>query len=377
MQVQGYGWFGKKVLVTGASGFKGSWLAATLAELGASVYGVTRRRVHPLSAFTLLGVKDRIVGVDADVSDRQHVYDLLNTIEPDVIFHLGAVATVPVALRDPRRTYEVNTFGTLNLLEGCRRLQIGGALIVCSTDHVFGDREEIPEHGYKETADVHFSGPYDTSKAAMELIVRSFDRTYANPRNDTLAKLRTAVGITRCANVFGKGDVAFRRVIPNFVESAMRSRQIPLSFRMNGRQFIYVTDAIEGYVRFASKIAGNESRQPCQIGHFAIQKYAGSDRPFIRLESLANEVAAVTGAKVVQKDPGGDWAPNENREQALNCEATNTLLAWAPRRTLTEGLTELPAWFSAAQGHDTASLEKLASRELIRTTELLTSDGAA
>lgn len=362
MEVLGYEWQGKKVLVTGASGFKGSWLSSALSELGASVYGVTRRRLYPHSAYNLLGVKDRIVAVDADVSDKQAVYDLLNSVEPDVIFHLGAVATVPIALRDPRRTFEVNTFGTLNILEGCRRLQIGSALVICSTDHVFGDRE-LPDKGYSETADVHFSGPYDTSKAAMELIVRSFDKTYADPENGQ-ARLRVPVGISRCANVFGMGDVAFRRVVPNFVGSAVQKGIVPLNYRKNGRQFIYVTDAIEGYIRFASALASRTERQPCTIGHFAIRDYPDPKHPFIRLEQLAELVAGIAKAKVVPTDPQGDWAPKENREQALNCAETFGTLNWQPRRLLPDGIERLLPWFKAISADDTVKMAKLAREEL-------------
>lgn len=371
MNTTRFDWSGKKVLVTGASGFKGSWLASALIELGARVYGVTRRRVHPHSAFKVLSVADRVVSVDADISDRQQVYDLLNTVEPDVIFHLGAIATVPVALRDPRRTYEVNTFGTLNLLEGCRRLNIGTALVVCSTDHVFGTDHPLPPGGFDEQSDVHFAGPYDTSKAAMELIVRSYDRTYATPQQGPLTSLRAGIGITRCANVFGKGDVAFRRVIPNFVRCATLEGSVPLSHTENGRQFIYVTDAIEGYIRFAAHVASLNPRQDCKIAHFAITQYEGTADPFVRLKDLANQVAAVTGA-TVRRDPlAAPFAANENQVQALNCERTYETLAWRPRTSMQSGLARLPDWFRAVDRRDARELERLAAIDLRELLESL------
>jgi CDP-glucose 4,6-dehydratase len=173
MNVMGFEWQDRKVLVTGASGFKGSWLCAALLELGARVYGTVRNQKNPDAAFEALGLDDRVVKVSADVSDRQAVYDMVNTVEPDVVFHLAAKALVPVALRDPRRALDVNIMGTLNLIEACRKLKVCTRLLVCSTDHVFGnvDPADLPERGFDERSRVSYGGPYDTSKAAMELMV--------------------------------------------------------------------------------------------------------------------------------------------------------------------------------------------------------------
>src|SRR5579859_8108191 len=113
-------WRGKKVLITGASGFKGAYLCAAAVELGARVYAMCRNHINPTSAFALLGLETAVTTVNADITDRQAVYDMINTIEPDLIIHLAAKALVRVGLRDPYRTLDVNIMGTLNLIEGCR-----------------------------------------------------------------------------------------------------------------------------------------------------------------------------------------------------------------------------------------------------------------
>ena len=157
----GFDWNGRKVLVTGASGFKGSWLCAALMGLGARVYGTISNHRHPLSAFEMLGIDDRVARIAADVSNRQQVYDLLNSVEPDVVFHLAAKALVPVSLRDPRRTFEVNFEGTLNIIQACRTLRLCKRLLICSTDHVFGsiEPEELPPGGFDERSRVSYGGP--------------------------------------------------------------------------------------------------------------------------------------------------------------------------------------------------------------------------
>jgi len=248
-----FNWQGQKVLVTGASGFKGSWLCGILVNLGAEVYGTVRNRIHPESPYELLDLHDEIVEASADISDRQQVFDLINSIQPTVIFHLAAKAIVPVALSDPRRAFEVNVLGTVNILEACRTLRrpnrrVCERLLICSTDHVFGhvDPAALPARGFDERTRVSYGGPYDTSKAAMELMVRSYHYSF-------WAEL-PAVGITRCANVFGLGDTNARRVIPYFISSAKDTGKVDLQYNLNGRQFIYVTDAIVGYIKAAASL---------------------------------------------------------------------------------------------------------------------------
>src|SRR5580658_355774 len=153
MIVNGYEWEGRKVLVTGIGGFKGSWLSAYLLRLGAAVYGTGGSQSNPLSVYNLLDLDKRVVRADLDICKRQAVSDLLNSIQPEVIFHLAAKALVPAGLRDPLRTFDVNVMGTLNLVESCRELKVCERFVVVSTDHVFGNfpLEEFPSHGFVET----------------------------------------------------------------------------------------------------------------------------------------------------------------------------------------------------------------------------------
>ena len=343
---------GKPVLVTGASGFKGSWLCAALLRLGAQVYGTVTSRTHPRSAWSHLDMMSEIVRVQCDVSDRQATYDMLNTIAPNTVFHLAAKALVPVSLRDPRRTYEVNVTGTMNILEACRKLGVVQRLIICSTDHVFGSVDPLafPAEGYREKARVSYGGPYDTSKSAMELIVRSYHKSYWTEL--------PGIAITRCANVFGLGDVNLRRVIPLFVSAAASGKTIPLRYRNNGRQFIHVSDAIAGYLRAAESIdegwAENKSvsafprdRKPfTPTYHFAIESYAPDSRvPYVTMKDLADWIARLLETTVEETDDCVDLAPNENPVQGLNCEDTRNVLGWAPRKNFDTAIRELAEWF--------------------------------
>jgi CDP-glucose 4,6-dehydratase len=130
MQVNGFEWKGKKLFVTGASGFKGAWACAAGIALGARVYATRRNHIHPRSAFELFDLKRQVTSVTVDISDHQALQDAINTHEPDVILHMAAKALVPVGLRDPRRALEVNIMGTANLIEACRLVHVCNRLLI-------------------------------------------------------------------------------------------------------------------------------------------------------------------------------------------------------------------------------------------------------
>jgi CDP-glucose 4,6-dehydratase len=368
MKVNGFEWKGKKVLVTGATGFKGAWACAAALALGARVHATRRNHIHPASAFALFGLEDQVTSASVDISDRQDVYDLINTAEPDLILHMAAKALVPVGLRDPRRALDVNIMGTANLIEACRRIHVCNRLLICSTDHVFGNvkPDDLPPNGFDERDRVSYGGPYDTSKAAMELVVRMYHSTYWGTV--------PAIGITRCANVFGFGDTNPRRVVPLFVTSAMSDKNIPLRYRLNGRQFIYVTDAIAGYFRAVSSLGEPGDVKPAERSpftptyHFAIEKYPGTDKPYIEMKALAELTGRLFDAPVTEVQCV-DYAPNENRIQALSCQSTRAELGWRTEVPLADGLRRLGEWYAASG--DTAALRRLMQDDLKALTSSL------
>lgn len=349
MQVTKFGWKDVPVLITGASGYKGSWLAYTLYQLGARVYGTVAAQNDPRAPYNLLHIGTHITALNIDISEKQQVFDMINSIEPHFIFHLAAKAIVSSSLRDPARTFNVNINGALNILEACRQLGITKNVVICSTDHVFGSHthDELPKDGFDERARVTYGGPYDTSKAAMELVARSYYYTYW----DQLP----SVCITRAANVFGGGDTHRNRVIPAFVRSAIQDGVIRVTYRENGRQFIHITDAVAGYIRAASAAddgdAGQkrgknrpENRTPfTPIYHFAIQDHGGTNCNFIRLHELATMVSSIFNAKI-DDEGAAAYAPNENKVQAINCDNTIKALQWRPTYTMKEGIEEVGRW---------------------------------
>ncbi len=364
MQILGYQWNGRKVLVTGASGFKGSWLCAALVHLGARVHGTVQRAKCAQAAYSVLRLEQKIVSHSVDVTDAAATHNLVKSVEPEVIFHLAAVSNVPAAIADPRKAYEVNFLGTLNVLEACRHTKSCKRLIYCSSDHVFGSGHDLPARGREETSRLHYGGPYDTSKTVAELVVRSHHQSY-------WAEL-PAIAITRAANVIGFGDVNQRRVAPEFVRSALTEKKICIQTPGTGRQFIHVTDSTAGYLRAASwldeesdaKLAGlrPDSREPfTPTFHFAIEKFEGTEKPYITIGLLAEQVARQFRA-TVDRSKVVECRTNENKFQALNCDRTRELLAWRVRKPLGEALKELGEYQLAA--NSPPRLDQLLERDL-------------
>jgi nucleoside-diphosphate-sugar epimerase len=188
-------------------------------------------------------------------------------------------------------------------------------------------------------------GPYEASKAAMEYAVRSFDKRYLEWK----AGGQPTMVITCCANCYGPGDMTYRRVIPRFLKSALNKGRIDLICRKNGRQFIHICDAVAGYILAASQ-ARQIARDHPPVFHFAIDEYTvdGSRQRWISMKQLAVEVKSAVGKHVLIDDRyADDWAPNENRIQALNCDRTKKELGWKPKWELCRGIEELKQWYSA------------------------------
>lgn len=365
MKVNNFDWTGVRVLVTGASGFKGAWLCAALLEMGANVYGTVRNKRHPFSSYRILEVDQRIGKIGTDITNKHQVRDLINSVKPDVIFHLAAKALVQVSNRDPGPTYEANLLGTMYIIEACRELRIGKKLIIISTDHVFGvvPEKEFPASGFKEDHPIRWGDPYGTSKVNMENMVRSQQKTYGS-------KLPN-MSISRAANVYGMGDINLNRVIPFFISSALKEGNIPLRYRLPGRQFIHITDVIAGYIKLASTKIENKSNPGVDgskdfqtpVFHFGTSCYPGSIKVYIQIEHLGRIIASLFKAKLVETPDCKDFPSDENPFQGLNCNYTMKRLNWQPRKPLEEGLLELGKWYSC-QNQKRTLLQKLVEKDV-------------
>jgi CDP-glucose 4,6-dehydratase len=314
-------WQGRRVFVTGATGFLGSWMVLELRRRGAFVIGLMRD----------LPAKPSIIGSelsrpDFSVIGRLEDYDCLlrgvNEYEVETVFHLAAQPIVGTALRDPRGTFEANIRGTWNLLEACRQISTVKRIIIASSDKAYGRADRLP---YDESMPLLGRHPYDLSKSCADMIAQGYHATYQLP-----------VCITRCANFFGGGDLNFSRIVPGTVK-LVHYGQAPV-LRSDGqmiRDYIYIRDVVEGYLRLAEKMYRSELwgrafnlslETPLSVIEITERILDLMGRPDLR-PIILNEAKA------------------EIPEQHLSAARAREELNCRPARTLAQALTETISWY--------------------------------
>lgn len=312
-----------RVLVTGAHGLLGGWLVKGLLAAGAHV--VTIRRDEPaLSTLDMLGVADRVDTVHGDICTDGLVERTLNEYEVESVFHLAAQTQVGAANRSPISTFETNVRGTWLVLEACRR---HGAerVIVASSDKAYGRQPELP---YREDQPLRALYPYDVSKAACDMLARSYWQTFSLP-----------VAVTRFANLYGGGDPNRARLVPEAVCGALAHRRPVI--RSDGspeRDFLYVEDAVRAYLAIWTALEGGGS---------AGEAYnAGGGRPH-RVGDVVELIYRLAGTDV-EPDIRGEGTPHgEIDRQWVDSTKLSELTGWKPEVSLEEGLRRTLDWYRA------------------------------
>ena len=309
------------MFVTGAYGLLGSWLAKALAGRGARVTVLKRDEVSA-SALVLEGTERLVNVVHGDVLDAALVERALGEYEVDTVFHLAAQTIVGIANRSPIPTFETNIRGTWTMLEACRRAGVKRT-IVASSDKAYGAHDELP---YRESLPLRPTFPYDVSKAAADLVARSYWHTFGLP-----------VAVTRFANLYGGGDFNLSRLVPEAVLAAIDARRPVI--RSDGtpeRDFLYVEDAVEAYLAVCDLLDdGRGAGQAFNAG-------AGRPRAVLQVVELICELAG-TG---VTPDVRGSGTPaGEISRQWVDGAKLRDLTGWAPRVALKEGLRRTIAWY--------------------------------
>jgi CDP-glucose 4,6-dehydratase len=314
-------WEDKSVLVTGASGFIGSWLSKKLIRFGARVTALVR----DWNSETTLFSKDDLRKMDlvfGKLEDYWLVERILNEYEIDTVFHLGAQTLVEIAFRSPLQTFESNIRGTYNLLEACRRQgRMVQRILVASSDKAYGESEVLP---YVETMPLKGRTPYDVSKSCTDLIALSYSSSYQMP-----------IVIARCGNVYGGGDLHWSRIIPGTIRNILLGE--PPLIRSNGqliRDYLYVQDAVKAYLLMAMNA---DHENVCgEAFNF------GPEQPSTVLE-IVEMLQKMMGSSVKPIILNG--ASTEIRNQFLDSSKAFQVLGWSPEYSLTEGISETIKWY--------------------------------
>jgi CDP-glucose 4,6-dehydratase len=321
LAVNGKFWGDRPTLVTGATGLVGGWLVRSLLEAGADVVCLVRDWV-PQSELWQSGMVDRVKVARGDVRDQQCLERILGEYEVDTVMHLAAQTIVPIANRNPVSTFETNIGGTWALLEACRRSPRTQQVVVASSDKAYGDQELLP---YGEDTPLHGQHPYDVSKSCADLISLTYAKSYGLP-----------VGITRCGNFYGGGDLNWNRIVPGTIRSAVRGeRPVIRSDGQYVRDYFYVEDGAAAYMLLAERMAEDPSLRG--------EAFNFSNEIQVTVLDIAKRTLDAIGSEL-ELDVRNE-ASNEIRHQYLSAEKARRLLGWKPLFDLDEGLRRTVAWY--------------------------------
>ncbi len=317
----------RKVLITGHSGFKGSWLAHWLCKLSADVVGLSLPKEADPSHFDLLQMDLR--DHRGDIRNLDVVSNIVQTHQPEIVFHLAAQPLVRKSYSDPLETWSTNTMGTANVLEACRRVESVRAIVVITTDKCYHNKEHL--WGYRETDPLGGYDPYSASKAAAELVVASFRQSFFSQPGMAL------VASARAGNVIGGGDWSLDRLIPDAVRACNEHRSLEIRSPHSTRPWQHVLDSLSGYLLLGAKLLAGEKS-------FAEAWNFGPGAEGNRTVSSVLEA-------MQQHWPELSWhlaslpQPHEATLLQLDCTKARHLLGWTPVWSLETTVQMTVDWY--------------------------------
>ena len=314
-------WKDRPVLLTGATGLVGSWLARRLMEAGADVVCLVRDWV-PQCELVRGGIIEHMKVVRGDIRHRDTIERAIGEFEVDTVIHLAAQTIVGIANRNPLSTFESNIQGTWNLLEACRRAPAVKSIVVASSDKAYGDQEILP---YGEDTPLQGRHPYDVSKSCADLIAQAYAKTYGLP-----------VAVTRCGNFYGGGDLNWNRIVPGTIRSVLRGeRPVIRSDGQYVRDYFYVEDGAAAYMLLAEKLY-------CRPDFHGLAFNFSLELQITVLELVERILKAMnSGLEPLVLNE----ASNEIRRQFLSAERARVMLQWSPLFTLDEGIAHTIPWY--------------------------------
>jgi CDP-glucose 4,6-dehydratase len=330
----GFGYFaGKRVVVTGDTGFIGSWLSLWLAELGAEVTGVALPAKSHNVLFDNLAAAKLINHIDCDIRDLETTCHVIRAARPEIVFHLAAQALVRLSYSDPQLTFATNVLGSVNLLEAVRGCKSVGSLVYITSDKCYQNKEWL--WGYRENDELGGHDPYSASKACAELAFRAYSDSFLCKRDGLGA------ASTRAGNVIGGGDRSADRIIPDTIAALEAGKPIVLRNPSSTRPWQHVLDPLCGYLMLATALAHDPKA-------FSGAWNFGPDERSIRtVEDVARvAVTAWGGGDIVHRSDSN--APHEATLLFLSSDKARRLLGWQARWDFVRAVSATIDWYRAA-----------------------------
>jgi CDP-glucose 4,6-dehydratase len=327
-------WQGKRVFITGHTGFKGSWLCEILAKAGADVTGYALVPPTDPDLFTLGGIADKITHVIGDIRDKDRLFAAYQQAQPEIVFHLAAQPLVRESYQNPHLTYETNVMGTVNLLE-CLRLCSGArSFLNVTTDKVYRNNEW--EWGYRETDTLDGFDPYSNSKSCSELVTHSYKRAF-------FASGNVAISTARAGNVIGGGDFAADRLVPDCVRAAMKKETITIRNPHATRPFQHVLEPLFAYLMIAE-------RQYSEAGLAGSYNVGPDESDCLTAGALADLFCAAWGEGLGWVKVHTAEAPHEAGLLKLDCSRLKAVFGWSPRWDIAAAVQKTVEWTKACAG---------------------------
>ena len=321
---------GKKVLVTGHTGFKGSWLCRLLLNLGAEVTGYALEPPTEPDLFHLVDVESQMRSVTGDIRDLEKLNQVFAEAQPEIVLHLAAQPIVRESYKNPVYTYETNVMGTVNILEAVRQCRSVKSFLNVTTDKVYRNNEW--EWGYRETDELDGYDPYSNSKSCSELVTHSYEKSFLN-------ELGIAVSTARAGNVIGGGDFAADRIVPDCVRAVSKGQKIAVRNPHSTRPYQHVLEPLAAYLMVAK-------------AQYEDGKYAGyynvgpDDKDCVTTGELVDMFCSAWGNGLSWENKS-DGGPHEANFLKLDCSKIRSTFGWKPHWQVAQAVKETAVWYQA------------------------------
>ena len=325
---------GKKVFITGHTGFKGTWLSRILILAGAQVTGYSLAPPTNPSIFEQTNTASQMNSIIGDIRDGAKLKEAMQNAKPDIVLHLAAQPIVRTSYKDPVGTYETNVMGTVNILEAVRATPSVKSFVNITTDKVYLNKEWA--WGYRENEELCGYDPYSNSKSCSELVTYSYRNSFFNGQNSP------AISTARSGNVIGGGDYATDRIIPDCIRAVEASKEIILRNPNSTRPYQHVLECLSGYLLLAKK-------------QYEDKRFTGSynfgpdDESCVTTGELASLFCDSWGTGASWKNISEANAPHEANFLKLDCSKSKTVLGWKPHWGIKTAIEKIVEWEKAVQ----------------------------
>lgn len=324
---------GKKVLVTGHTGFKGSWLSIWLLKLGAEVIGVSQEPNTEYDNFVMSKLGSKIIDLRADVRDLGKMKEIFDKYKPDIVFHLAAQPLVRLSYEMPIETYEINILGTLNVLECIRKSESTEVGIIITSDKCYENVNQI--WGYRETDRLGGYDPYSSSKACAELIASSYINSFFNSKE--YAKHGKLIATVRAGNVIGGGDWSKDRIIPDIIRSLENKTPIIIRNPLATRPWQHVLEPLRGYLLLGENLLNHK------IENIGAWNFGPDFKDILTVESIVSKTIGFwgEGSYIISENEG----LHEAQLLSIDCTKSKIYLKWTPLFNVDDALKMTVEWY--------------------------------